>query len=396
MRRKKRDEKGSGSIYARAGWWVLRYREIINESGELKTVQRAKKLAAVDADHPTKASVRHDERLQAEIDEILKPVQKQSISPARVMKLGQFVDTVYLPYVDTNRKPSTAKGYKQMWNDYLKAHCEDAWLKEVEPCNVQDWLQTIAKQNRLSKTTLAHVKHLLGGVFTFAVVNGYFKGINPVTPVEIPQFAPGKGITYAYSLAEITAMLKVLPEPAATVVAVAAFSGLRLGEIRGLTWESYKPTQDDNHLGELHILQSVWHKHTTLPKTDASKARVPVIEALAQRLATHRKTCINPFGGPIFANGKKKPLCLDYLWRTTMKEVLEKAKVKWHGWHGFRRGLATNLHELGIEDITIAAILRHSDVSVTRKAYIKNSGVDPRSLEAMRKFSGALAELPVQ
>jgi len=54
------------------------------------------------------------------------------------------------------------------------------------------------------------------------------------------------------------------------------------------------------------------------------------------------------------------------------------------------------LHELGIEDIVIAAILRHSDVSVTRKAYIQSTGVDPRSLEAMQKFSGALAELTVQ
>ena len=79
-----------------------------------------------------------------------------------------------------------------------------------------------------------------------------------------------------------------------------------------------------------------------------------------------------------------------------MKDVLTKTKISWHGWHGFRGGLATNLHELGIEDIVIAAILRHSDVSVTRKAYIQSSGVDPRSLEAMRKFSGALAELPIQ
>src|SRR6185437_1394618 len=149
MRRKHRADKGTGSIYSRAGWWVLRYRETVNINGELKTVQRAIKVAPVDRDHPTKASVRHDERLQTEIEEILKPVQKQTISPARVMKLGQFIESVYLPYVDANRKPSTAKGYRQMWNDYLKRHCEDAWLREVEPCNVQDWLQAIARQNGL-------------------------------------------------------------------------------------------------------------------------------------------------------------------------------------------------------------------------------------------------------
>jgi hypothetical protein len=33
-------------------------------------------------------------------------------------------------------------------------------------------------------------------------------------------------------------MLKVLSEPSATAVATAAFTGLRLGELRGLTWRS--------------------------------------------------------------------------------------------------------------------------------------------------------------
>src|SRR5690242_1420208 len=102
MRRRRRDEKGSGSIYARAGWWILRYRETVNDADELRTVQRAVKLVAIDADHRTKASVRNDVRLEAQIKEILEPVKKQVIPANRVMKLGQFVETVYLPFVDVN------------------------------------------------------------------------------------------------------------------------------------------------------------------------------------------------------------------------------------------------------------------------------------------------------
>jgi hypothetical protein len=34
-------------------------------------------------------------------------------------------------------------------------------------------------------------------------------------------------------------MLAILPEPAATIVAVAAFTGARKGEIRGFVWEGY-------------------------------------------------------------------------------------------------------------------------------------------------------------
>jgi integrase len=43
----------------------------------------------------------------------------------------------------------------------------------------------------------------------------------------------------------------------------------------------------------------------------------------------------------------------------------------WHGWHAFRRGLATNLHTLGVDDKTIQAILRHSNIGITQNIYIK-------------------------
>jgi integrase len=48
-----------------------------------------------------------------------------------------------------------------------------------------------------------------------------------------------------------------------------------------------------------------------------------------------------------------------------------KDPVEWHGWHAFRRGLASNLNELHVPDLTIQRILRHSNVATTRKAYIK-------------------------
>jgi hypothetical protein len=50
----------------------------------------------------------------------------------------------------------------------------------------------------------------------------------PVREVEIPA-----GETHAYSLEEEVRMLAILPEPAATVVAMATFTGARKGEIRG-------------------------------------------------------------------------------------------------------------------------------------------------------------------
>lgn len=63
---------------------------------------------------------------------------------------------------------------------------------------------------------------------------------------------------------------------------------------------------------------------------------------------------------------------------------------RWHGWHAFRRGLATNLHALGVDDKTIQRILRHSNVSITQKCYIKT--MPAQVTEAMTQFGAEVAK----
>jgi len=134
-------------------------------------------------------------------------------------------------------------------------------------------LEEIAREHQISKTTLKHVKNFLSGVFRHAAQQGYFDGSNPVKLAEIPAFAPNGMETKPYSIEEIVAMLKVLPELPATAVATAAFTGLRLGELRGLTWESYEPAQDQDSLGWLNVTRSVWRTTVGDPKTTVQGAR---------------------------------------------------------------------------------------------------------------------------
>ncbi|MGC1451771.1 MAG: tyrosine-type recombinase/integrase [Candidatus Sulfotelmatobacter sp.] len=42
----------------------------------------------------------------------------------------------------------------------------------------------------------------------------------------------------------------------------------------------------------------------------------------------------------------------------------------WNGWHAFRRGLATNLRELGVPTKVIQRVCRHADEATTKKHYI--------------------------
>jgi integrase len=65
-----------------------------------------------------------------------------------------------------------------------------------------------------------------------------------------------------------------------------------------------------------------------------------------------------------------------------MKDVLKRPGIAWHGWHGFRRGLASNLNRIGVDDSVIQRILRHSNVATTQNHYIKTAS--PDAIAAMR------------
>jgi integrase len=74
-----------------------------------------------------------------------------------------------------------------------------------------------------------------------------------------------------------------------------------------------------------------------------------------------------------------------------MKEPLKAAGIEWEGWHGFRRGLATDLDRIGVRESIAAMILRHSNDRVTRKHYIKPP--TPEAIAAMKKLSETLSAL---
>jgi hypothetical protein len=77
-------------------------------------------------------------------------------------------------------------------------------------------------------------------------------------------------------------------------------------------------------------------------------------------------------------------LNLDLLASEVIRPALEAEKIPWYGWHAFRRGLATNLHRLGVSDKVIQQILRHANVTTTINIYVKMVTRDAE--EAMKRL----------
>src|SRR6202030_4718165 len=117
-------------------------------------------------------------------------------------------------------------------------------------------------------------------------------------------------------------------------------------------------------------------------KTPASKAPVPVIPVLAKYLKAHRDGA--PADGFKFTGAKMgRPLDLHNLANRVIRPALKEKNIPWCGWHGFRRGLATTLYELGVDGKTRQSILRHANIAITENIYTKP--VSEVSKAAMKK-----------
>ena len=406
----------TGYLFHRGTSWFVRYRDdVLQPDGTLKHVQVCKKLdVEYGGEYRTKASVREF------VEKILGPLNSGTLNPASTQTVTEFVEKIYLPeYVEKQLRAASLKQYRDVWNNHLKPRIDKSklTLRDFRTVHGEKMLAQIAEQTKLGRSSLRHCKAFLSGAFKQAKRLGILDGINPIQDVSIPRAPEPEEDTYAYSLAEIKIILALLGEPARSVVLTAAFTGLRKSEIRGLAWEDFDGC-------ELSVKRSVWGtkklakklKTSTAwggvanePKTKRSRASIPVVKQLADALEAHRLRMgiLAQPSLPIFQAGNGQPLNLDNLSRRVISPALspcvicrkqeeehkpeghvfqrDKSLPLWHGWHAFRRGLATNLHTLGVDDKTIQAILRHSNIGITQNIYIKS--VSESQVNAMDTLS---------
>jgi integrase len=394
-----RNRKQHGMIIRIGDNWYVRYWERRNVGGAIERKRLTHQLGGV-----TTRGKKPPDDIVKEAERHMATINGGAIPPERIITVGDFVERVYLPWVELYKRPSTAKGYRDIWQEHLKPLAERVWLRDTRTYHVQGWLEQIGA-GKLSRNTLKHIKSVVSGIFTLAKRQDYFQGENPSRDTAVNPGATEPQETHAYDLDEIKTILSMLPEPASTAFAVAAFMGLRRGEIQGLLWENYRD-------GEMYVSRSIWNGQTTEPKTRKGRAPVPVIRQLAERLEIHRLRCANPQSGPIFANAVGKPLALANTEKRVIVPALDRCEVckkakedhqkadhtykrddsipEWHGWHAARRGLGSNLYRLGVPELVIQRILRHANVSTTAAYYIKAAANDVR--DAMAKLEKRIAE----
>jgi|SRR5437016_461556 len=363
----------TGNIYKHGKWWVLRYRKTVLVNGQSKRQRIVERLHMVDDQHRSESSVREL------ADKILAPLNAGA-APESVDTVGRYLKDVFLPYVDAcgDFKASTARGYHHQFNliKRQESFCQLP-MHQVSTADVHEVLKMIASEKNRAQRSLKNARNFLSGAFKYAK-NKRLIAANPVYEVITPRGARPKK-THAYTLDEIYALLAVLDdEPAHTLCLTAALTGLSQSELVGLKWEDFT--------GEtLNIKRAVWQGKEDETKTEAREESLPLLPVVRKALEAHKAR--NGYSQWVFHGETGEPLRMDNFNARIIRPTLKKAGVPWHGWHAFRRGLASNLRDLGADPKVAQAILRHANVRTTMEFYIKVR-LEQRT-EAMSKLEAA-------
>jgi integrase len=390
---RKREQKGT--VVRIGDQWCVRYADWrIVDGVRIRKQGLTHKLGTVLEEHARlKRPPKYILKLQREFLEV---VNDSSKSTEACSTIGQFVESNWLPFVKEQRASSTLTAYKFYWAHLLKPYLAGQLVRDYSTEQAEKMLREIASHHpTMKKATLHKLRSILSGIFKRAISQGCRPhGYNPIREVTPPKGLPSAE-TFAYTLEEIRQMLGAIThETTRVIVALAGYCGLSKSEISGLCWDNY-----DANKGEIAIVSSVVAGKRGNTKTKARAASVPLIPSVRDLLDLYRLRLANPETGELpktgvmFATEVNTPLDLHNVFTRQIEPVLnacaECGEIRkehgeetdheyrrsdlpvWHGWHAFRRGLATNLNDLGVLDLTIQRILRHSDVTTTRKAYIK-------------------------
>jgi hypothetical protein len=182
------------------------------------------------------------------------------VRPDRDMTVSDFVEKVFMPWIEAEKEASTVKSYKGYWNAYLAPHFNHTkTLKGYEPYMGTNLLEKLA--GGFSENTVSHARALASVIFSYACAKGYI-AVNPWRDVKKTVAGQDVEDCVAYTQKEIEAILEALEhvsgreEYSATMASMALsvgfYAGLRPSEIAGLRWENV--TEDKIHVKQAYVV----------------------------------------------------------------------------------------------------------------------------------------------
>lgn len=329
-------------------------------------------------------------RSRAEARQLLDQLKSPSM-PTSTTLLSDYLERWVSEARDI--RDTTRHGYRAVVTYHLTPTIGHIRLVDLTPADVEAML--VELQPRMSAKSLRNVHAVLRRALRQAVrselVPRNVAGREYIDTPKVELADPE-----SFSLAEERALLDALQgEGVEAPIVVALRTGLRQGELLGLAWQDIEPHQ-------LHVRKELVYRDGDYlrdePKTPRSKRTVPLSPDAAEAIDRHRERVVRdgfvPIStGPVFINTTGNPL--NGSWLTHQLYRIEaKAGVRRLPFKNLRSTFASRLYDLGVPDLTIAALMGHTRTHTTKRHYI--STTPEQAVEAVAKLVADTHKTPTE
>lgn len=262
-------------------------------------------------------------------------------------------------------KPNTSISYESKLKNHLLPSIGQYELEELTGTKLQELVNQLSRS--LSISSLRAVFRVLRTCLNDAVKEDLLP-TNPLDQVTYPS--EGRSEVKAFSVEEQERILGAITEEKYLPILTAMYTGLRIGEIAGLTWNDIdwkeKVLYVRNNAQRVRTKKKTQHSELVImsPKTTLSQRVIPLSESLVEKLWALHEVSNSSF---VFSN-KQGPLDPRTI-RNRFKKVKEIAQVSDLPFHALRHTFATRCIENGVTVTTVSALLGHKSIKMTLDIY---------------------------
>jgi len=343
--------------------WVGRYREDVREpSGEVRRVERSEVLGTL-ADYPTKKLARR--ALDAIVDRLNAPNYRAK----PLITMEQFT-VKWKALVLVNHKPSTQLGVGSVLRKHIIPALGGTQLKDFDAETCQRFVSSMA----LSAKSVRNAYLTLRMIWKSAKAWGYASH-DPFEGIVLPKRGPRRAVSF--SLEDVQRILAAAPEPQKTFYWLAAETGMRAGELAGITVDDFDLTGET-----VQVKQSVWRGKIQTPKSECAVRSLALSSELAEHVRGFLLTWKPNPARLLFASRNGTPWDTGLLVKRKFHKLLDSLEIPCCGLHAFRHAAASMMDRLDTPLKTRQSRLGHADAMLTLQTYTHAAAEDDRRIAA--------------